>query len=236
MNPASTDHSDNPGATPPGSNQSLKVPIWGYAALAFALLFFSGIFAGHKGALAALDFNVINGQFGTMKDAAKANFTGMGGVGARDGFLFAIGLIPACMLALGVVEVVDHLGGLKAAQKMLTPFLKPLMGIPGIAGLALISSMQSTDAGAGMTRALRESNLISEKEKTIFAAFQFSAGGTITNYLSTGSALFASLTVPIIAPLLLIFAMKIFGANLMRIYVNRLAKKEDLVNGKEIAG
>lgn len=204
----------------------LKVPWYGYLALIFAIVFFSGAFAKSQGWVTALDFNTINGTFGTMKDAAKATFTGQGGSGARDGFLFAIGLIPAVMLALGVVEVVDHLGGLKAGQKLLTPILRPLLGIPGIAGLALVTSLQSTDAGAGMTRMLREGNFITEKEKTTFCAFQFSAGGTITNYLSTGAALFPFLTVPIILPLLVIFLMKIFGANVMRLYLQRFAKED----------
>ncbi len=211
--------------------EPLKVPLKGYIALAFAILFFSGIFAGTKGGLAAMDFNVINGSFGTMKDAAKATFTGMGGSGARDGFLFAFGLIPACMLALGIVEVVDHLGGLKAAQKLLTPLLKPLVGIPGIAGLAMISSFQSTDAGAGMTKMLHESKELSDKERLVFCAFQFSAGGTITNYLSTGAALFSFLTVPILLPLALLFVMKVIGANVMRFYVNNVMK-EELESGK----
>lgn len=216
--------------------QPVQVPKWGYIALIFALLFFSGMFHGVKGWQSALDFNTLNGTYGTMKDAAKATFTGMGGTGARDGFLFAIGLIPACMLALGVVEVVDHLGGLKAAQKLLTPLLRPLIGIPGISGLALISSLQSTDAGAGMTKSLRDADLITEKEKTIFAAFQFSAGGTITNYLSTGAALFSFITVPILLPLIVIFVMKIFGANVMRLYLSRFMKEEVSGNGKQIAG
>lgn len=218
-----------------GLYQSSKVPRWGYVALLFALVFFSGLFAGVKGGMSVLDFNVINGSFGTMKDPAKATFTGMGGAGARAGFLFALGLIPACMLALGVVEVVDHLGGLKAAQRLLTPLLRPLLGIPGVAGLALISSMQSTDAGAGMTRALRDSGALTEKERTVFAAFQFSGGGTITNYLSSGAALFAFLTVPIIIPLSLIFVMKIAGANLMRVYLNKTEREEVAGNDEQIS-
>ena len=133
------------------------------------------------------------------------------------------------MLALGIVEVVDHLGGLKAGQKLLTPILRPLLGIPGIAGLALVTSLQSTDAGAGMTKMLRETEAITEKEKTVFCAFQFSAGGTITNYLSSGAALFSFLTVPIILPLAVIVVMKFFGANVMRLYLNRV-EKGDAVN------
>lgn len=145
--------------------------------------------------------------------------------GARDGFLFAIGLIPAVMLALGIVEVVDHLGGLRAGQRMLTPILRPMMGIPGVAGLALVTSLQSTDAGGGMTRMLREENFLTEGEKTIFCAFQFSAGGTITNYLSSGAALFAFMTVPIIVPLALMFVLKVFGANVMRLYLRHVVKE-----------
>lgn len=209
----------------PSIVEDFKVPWFGYIALILAIIFFSGFFAKQKDWLAVLDFNTINGQFGVMKDAAKATFAGQGGSGARDGFLFALGLIPAVMLALGVVEVVDHLGGLKAGQKLLTPVLRPLLGIPGIAGLALVTSLQSTDAGAGMTRMLRETNFVTEKEKTVFCAFQFSAGGTITNYLSSGAALFSFITVPIITPLIVMFVMKVFGANVMRLYLQRV--KED---------
>lgn len=207
-------------------SKNLNVPWYGYIALILAIVFFSGVFAKQQGWIAAFDFNTINGQFGVMKDAAKATFSGQGGTGARDGFLFALGLIPAVMLALGVVEVVDHLGGLKAGQKLLTPILRPLLGIPGIAGLALVTSLQSTDAGAGMTRMLRETDFISEKEKTIFCAFQFSAGGTITNYLSSGAALFSFISVPIILPLVVIFVLKVFGANIMRLYLQRVVKED----------
>jgi nucleoside recognition membrane protein YjiH len=203
-----------------------KVPLMGYLALVFAVVFFSGLFAAEKGGLAALDFNVINGKFGVMKDAAKATFYGAGGIGARDGFLFAITLFPGVMLALGIVEIVDHLGGLRAAEKILSPVLRPLLGIPGITGLALVTSLQSTDAGSGMTRLLRESGEITEKEKSIFAAFQFSSGASITNYLTIGSALFAFIKLPIIVPLAVIFVMKIVGANLMRIYIEKFYKGE----------
>lgn len=204
---------------------SLRVPWYGYLALLFAIVFFSGLLTKASGPITALDFNTISGQFGVMKDAAKATFQGQGGFGARDGFLFALTLFPSVMLALGVVEVVDYLGGLKAGQKLLTPILKPLLGIPGVTGLALVSSLQSTDAGASMTRMLRENGDITENEKTVFAAFQFSAGGTITNYLSTGAALFAIVNVPIVIPLILIFGLKVFGANLMRVYLNKFEQE-----------
>ena len=205
--------------------QSVKVPWTGYIALVFAVVFFSGLLASQKGWITAFDFNALAGKFGVMKDAAKATFQGQGGFGARDGFMFGFGLLPSVMLALGMVEIVDHLGGLKAAEKLLTPILRPLLGIPGVAGLAMVTSFQSTDAGAGMTRMLRETGCITENEKTVFFAFQFSSGGTVTNYLASGAALFSFVTVPIVLPLVLIFVLKIFGANLVRIYLNRFEKE-----------
>ncbi|MBP2661133.1 MAG: nucleoside recognition domain protein, partial [Firmicutes bacterium] len=100
------------------------------------------------------------------------------------------------------------------------------LGIPGITGIALVSSLQSTDAGAGMTRVLYDTGEITEKEKLIFSAFQFTAGGTVTNYLSSGSALFSFLTVPMSIPLVVLLVMKIVGANIMRLYVTKFCKEE----------
>lgn len=216
--------------------EKFQVSWKGYAALIFAIIFFSGIFA-KSGAwskdimdwqwLGMFDFNVLTGKFGVMKDPAKATFQGQGGMGAQAGFLFALSLFPTVMFALGVIEVIEHYGGLRAAQKLLNPILRPLMGIPGITGLALISSMQSTDAGSGMTKALYDEGLINERERTIFAAFQFTAGGTITNYLSIGSALFAIITVPIIIPLVVLIFFKVFGANVTRLYLKYCVKEID---------
>lgn len=205
-----------------------SVPWYGYLALLFAIVFFSGIFATAKGSLAALDFGQLAGKFGMLTgiNGKAVSFVGQGGVGAREGFMFALSLFPSVMFALGIVEVVDHLGGLKAAQRMLTPVLRPLLGIPGIAGLALVSSFQSADAGSGMTKALRESGDFTERERIIFSAFQFSAGGTITNYLAIGAALFPVLLVPIMIPLLLNVCLKFAGANFVRIYLKRFKEEE----------
>lgn len=127
-----------------------KVGWKGMLALAFGILFFAGVFATVQGAewLKAFDYSTLIGKFGTMKDPAKATFVGMGGVSARGGFIFALSLIPSVMLAIGVVDVLDHYGALSAAQKLMTPLFKPLMDVPGLVGLALITDLQSTDAGA----------------------------------------------------------------------------------------
>ena len=197
----------------------------GYAALIVVVLFFSGAFSECTGLLSCLDFTVLNGSFGKIADSFT--FMGKGGSGARHGFLFALSLVPGIMLALGVVEVAERLDALRAAQRMLTPLMRPLMGLPGIAGLALISSLQSSDAGAAMTRELSEKGLISETEKVIFAAFQFSSGSSITVYLSMGLALFPYLSVSHLVPLGVILFYKVLGMNLMRLYLRMAARKEE---------
>jgi len=196
----------------------------GYVALVIVVLFFSGAFSECTGLMSCLDFTVLNGSFGKIADSF--NFMGKGGSGARHGFLFALSLVPGIMLALGVVEVAERLDALRAAQRMLTPLMRPLMGLPGIAGLALISSLQSSDAGAAMTRELSEKGLITETEKVIFAAFQFSSGSSITVYLSMGLALFPYLSVSHLVPLGVILFYKVVGMNLMRFYLHLVARKE----------
>lgn len=217
------------------SNKNLtKIHVrwYGYIALVIAILFFSGLFQSVEGPIRALDFTNVLGSFGKIGSLTEGagtlakDFRGTGGVGGKDAWLFALTLFPAVMLALGVVKVVEYLDGLKAAQKLLTPILMPVLGIPGICGLTLIASLQSTDAGASMLNELRASDLIDEKQKTIFACFQYSAGATLTNYLSSCAALFPFFCVPIIKPLVVIFVFKIFGANLMRVYLNKVYKGE----------
>ncbi len=213
-------------------SEQVSVRWYGYIVLVLTILFFSGVFSSAEGPIKALDFTNISGSFGSLGEIAEdagtlaADFRGTGGSGARNAWLFALTLIPAVMLALGVVKVVEHLDGLRAAQKLLTPLLMPLLGIPGICGLTLIASLQSTDAGASMTAELAQDGMIDEKQKTIFACFQFSAGATLTNYLSSCAALFPFLSVPIIIPLVVVFVFKIFGANLTRIYLYKFCKEE----------
>lgn len=213
-------------------SEQVTVRWYGYIVLILTILFFSGIFSSAEGPIKALDFTNISGSFGSLGEITEdagtlaSDFRGTGGSGARDAWLFALTLVPAVMLALGVVKVVEYLDGLRAAQKLLTPLLMPLMGIPGICGLTLIASLQSTDAGASMTAELAQEGMIDEKQKTIFACFQFSAGATLTNYLSSCAALFPFLSVPIIIPLVVVFVFKIFGANMTRIYLNKVCKGE----------
>ncbi len=203
--------------------ETKTVPLRAYVALVLVIFFFSGWFADSASWFGFMDFNALNGQFGKIADTT---FVGKGGYGARYGFLFALSLIPGIMLALGVVAVAEREGALHAAQRMLTPFLRPILGLPGVVGLALIGSLQSSDAGAVMTRQLKDKHLLTDDECSIFGAFQFSSGGTIINYLTSGLALFPFLSVPYIKPLGVILLCKILGSNAMRLYLYRAARKK----------
>ena len=93
----------------------------------------------------------------------------------------------------------------------------------------MISSFQSTDAGSGMTKALYDEGFINEKERTIFAAFQFTAGGTLPNYINVFSAVAVAVgtVTSFMLPLVVVIFFKFFGANLVRLYVTRFVKEID---------
>lgn len=232
------------------SRNNERVGIGAYLALLFAVIFFSGIMVSDlakktvfttpqsQKIASVLDFNTLNGKFGTLLNSAtldkdnktvtkRGNFTGAGGDGARQGFMFALTLIPTVMFALGMVAVVEYFGALEAMRQILTVISRPLLGIPGEAGLALIASLQSTDAGAAMTRALSDEKRMTEREKETFVMFQFSAGAPLSNFLSSGAALLAlssatgeTIPVSIGACLAVIFVMKVFGTNVFRAYMS----------------
>ncbi|MBB1315511.1 MULTISPECIES: nucleoside recognition domain-containing protein [Aliivibrio] len=226
------------------TEQARKVTIGSYLALAFAVVFFSGLMTSNEW-YGVLDFTTLNGSFGQVAysvsetadgvQAATTSLRGKGGSGARDGFIFALTLIPTVMFALGMINVLEHYGALDAARKLLTPLLRPLMGIPGNSGLALIASLQSTDAGAAMTRQLKDEKHLTKRETDIFTMFQFTAGAAIVNFFSSGAVLFTltnpdgSLAVPssIGLAVIVMFAFKFVGANLFRIYLNITEGKED---------
>ena len=89
-----------------------------YVALIVAIVFFSGLLMKVDGMkwLSAFDFTTLGGTFGTMKEPAKNNFMGAGGISARAGFLFALSLAPSVLLALGCLEIVTHYSAIKAAH------------------------------------------------------------------------------------------------------------------------
>jgi len=208
-----------------------KVSSGGYIALAFAILFFSGLLLGITPLpwLSAFDFTTITGHFGTMKEAAKNTFMGAGGNGARNGFMFAFSLIPGIMFALGILEILTAYGALDAAQRLLSPLLRFIVGLPGFTGLVLITDLQSTDTGAVLSKQLYDTGAITERERIIMVGWQFSAAGTLVNYFSIGPALFSVLAVPLIFPLVIMLIMKFIGANFIRLCLGTIYKG-DFVN------
>lgn len=220
-----------------------KVGIGAYISLIFACVFFSGAFASNHW-WGIFDFITLNGTWGkvvqtaVMNDAGTlqtvlGNFRSKGGSGAIDGFCFALTLIPTIMFSIGMVTVCEHYGALDAARKLLTPILRGLLGIPGSACLALIASLQSSDGGAAMTRQLKDEGKLTEKEVTIFATFQQTAGAGIGSFLASGAVLF-TLMGPDGKPLLPIalgvglgieLLGKVVAAWIMRLYLFLSGKK-----------
>ncbi len=205
-----------------------KVGVGAYVAFAFAICFFSGVFYKMPEAykwLGALDFTTLIGKFGTMA-GTKANFVGSGGLSARAGFLFSLSLFPGVMLAMGLIEVLAHYGALRAAQQLMTPILKPVLGIPGITSLALVTDLQSTDGGAALTRALWDEGKITKKNLIVIAAWQYAGAGCIANYYSTVSALFFAFLCPVWVPVIIILSLKFVGGAFIRFILSTLYRKD----------
>lgn len=202
-----------------------------YIAFIVAILFFSGLLMKINGYqwLSAFDYTTLIGKFGTMTTPEKSNFMGQGGISARAGFLLALSLTPSVMLALGILEILTQYGAIRAAHRLLTPLLRPLLGIPGLTGLALITDLQSTDAGAALTKELYDNKEVTKKELIVMSAWQYSGAGLISNYFASGALLFSALTVPVILPILIMFVMKFVGAIITRVALNTIYK-EDFVD------
>ena len=71
-----------------------KVTWISYVALFIVVIIFSGAFATSDTILKALDFSQLNGQFGKIPFEKGFDFKGVGGFGAKDGFLMAFTITP----------------------------------------------------------------------------------------------------------------------------------------------
>jgi nucleoside recognition membrane protein YjiH len=200
-----------------------------WLALLFLVVTFSGVLMNMPAPWKAFDFQVLVGKFGQI--VPGISFQGKGGFGAQEGFIFALVLIPTLMLALGLIAVAESLGALAAAEKLFRPLLRPLLGIPGMTGIAFVSSFTSSDAGALMTRNLFEEKHITDNERTIFAAYQYAGSAPVTNTVGLGAPLLGISLLPVGIVIGIIILVKIFGANLVRIYLNRVAARALPVEG-----
>ena len=91
-----------------------KVTWQGWLSFLVLVVLFSGAFANADGFLKAFDFGNLTGTFG--KISGSLTFIGKGGTGAREGMLYGLTLIPTVMLAVGLIDVVEAKGGLRAAE------------------------------------------------------------------------------------------------------------------------
>lgn len=201
-----------------------KVTWKGWISLIFLVVVFSGLMAPQTNFLKAFDLNSLVGAFGSS-ETAKIAFVGKGGYGAKEGMLIGLSLIPTVMVAQGLIDVCQSYGALEAAAKLFNPLLKPLLGVPGAAGLAFVSSFTSSDVGAFLTKEMYENGEINDDQRTIFAAYQYAGSGTISNTVSAGAALIPISLLPVGGIIGLIIIVKIFGANMVRIYLKYYHKK-----------
>lgn len=196
-----------------------KVGICGYAALVFAVVFFSGVFSKSSTWTSALDFQTYVGSFGKIcNDAFGTGFVGSGGTGVKEGFMQALSIAPVMIFSVAFISCIEYLGGLKAAQKLLTPVLKFVMGIPGICGIAMILNWQSSDASAAQARDLYENGKITRKERERLVAYEFITAATIGVFFSNGAVVLPYLTCATGVMLLVIIVNKFVAANIIRLY------------------
>ncbi|HIU73434.1 MAG TPA: hypothetical protein IAC65_04175 [Candidatus Aphodousia faecipullorum] len=220
-----------------------KVTVGCYISLALAILFFSGVCASASHWWGICDYMTLMGKAGRVVTGVvettdglattTGSFRGAGGTGALDGFMFGISsILPGVMLVMGMINIFEHYGALRAARQLLTPLMRFLIGVRGSAALALIACLQSTDGGAAMTRKLKDEGELTEVEVNNFATFQMVASAPITNFVTTGAAFFAltaangepAMLTSIGFGLVVLLVAKVLGANLMRLIQLRASR------------
>lgn len=209
--------------------KKLRVPWYGYVALLITVLVLSGLLQLLPEPWSALDFQALLGEFGKVAsvDGGVTNYRGTGGSGPRDAFLLIISLLPAIVLAFGIIEVTINYHGLLAAEKILTPIMRPLLGISGAGAVSLVGNFTSSDIGSATANSLYETGYLTDKERLILVAWQFSAPALVVNFYTLGAAAIPDLTVNASLILLLVIIMKFVGANIFRIYLNLFYKEEE---------
>lgn len=189
----------------------------GWLSLFVLIILFSGIFQYSEGVLKAFDFGNLTGQFGEIYEGI--NFVGEDGTGAREGFLFTLTLIPTVCLAVGLIDVVESMGAMDAAERIFNPLLRPLLGIPGIAGISFVASFTSSDIASFMTKELVESGQMTDDERTIYVAYQYAGSAVVLNTINTQAPLLP-IALLALGPIIVIeIICKILGANLVRFII-----------------
>lgn len=132
---------------------------------------FSGMFAKSTEWWRVFDFTVLNGAFGQINAAGDTavSFRGSGGWEPKTASYSRLSWHLPSFFHSGLFPSPKD-WGLRAAQQLMTPVLRPLLGIQGVCSLALIANLQNTDAAAGMTKEMAEEGIITEQERAILPA------------------------------------------------------------------
>lgn len=209
-----------------------KVTWKGWVSLIFLICSLSGIFRESETVLAALDYSNLLGDFGSIVEGVT--FVGKGGVGVKAGFMAGFVLIPGVMFCTGLVSVAQSMGAIDAAGILFKPILKPIIGIPGTAGLAFVSSFTGSDIAAVLTKDLYDDGHISDDERTIFVAYQYAASAPVSNTINGGAPLLAISPLSFGIVFVIELICKIIGANIVRFAI-KLSNAKQAKKVKEVA-
>jgi nucleoside recognition membrane protein YjiH len=103
--------------------------------------------------------------------------------------------------------------------------MRLICGVYGAAGLAIIASLQVTDAGAALTRLAYDRGTVTSRERTALVAWQYAAAAPLANYFVLISPFFHVYTVPIWVPLAVVLLCKCIGAHATRLAVELIERR-----------
>lgn len=206
-------------------DQKEKIGVAGYIWLIVAILFFSGGFRGAPGPLKLLDLSTYLGSFGTIIEGASPGFIGDGGSGLNNLFTIVLTIAPGIMFCLALMEVIDYYGGLKAAGRLLGRVMKPLLGVPGEAVLVLISNLQSSDSSVALIKAMVDSKNISERQRKILLAYCLPGPALLGMIITYGAMFFDYMSKSTGVIILVVVAMKLVTAEIMRFFLTGERKR-----------
>lgn len=197
-----------------------KPGIAAYLWFVFIILFFSGAFRGANAPFSLLDLSTYQGQFGTIVEGASPGFVGKGGTGLQQQFANILTICGPIMFCMGLLNVAEGYGAMTVCKRLLTPILKPLMGVPGESALVMVANFQSSDTSAAIIKGLLDSNLITPKQQKILLAFAVPGPALLGMYISYGTLLFPYITVSTGLLLIVVFVAKMITGNIMRLMVS----------------
>lgn len=195
-----------------------KIGIAGYIWLLVAILFFSGAFREAPGVWKLLDLSTYTGTFGTVIEGATAGFVGKGGTGMNNMFANILTIAPGIMFCVGLLEVVERYGGMKAAERLLSPIMKFLMGVPGEASLVMIANLQSSDTSVAMIKAMRDNGNIDDKGQKILLAYCMPGPALIGMMITYGVIVYPYMSCSSGIVILVVILMKIVVSEIMRFF------------------